>query len=296
METTLRNHPVIRKQFTFANPNYRSIFGNQAASSPFLGKNPTVSVIIPTLNEAENLPFVLPRIPTWVDEVLLVDGRSTDKTIEVARALRPDIRVVLEHKPGKGAALRCGLEAASGDIVVLIDADGSNDPTEIHGFVGALLSGADFAKGTRFIQGAGSDDISLLRWFGNMSFTSIVRVFFGGAYTDLCYGYNAFWRKELYRLALDGDGFEIETIMNIRALRKGLRVAEVPSFEHPRIHGSSNLNTFRDGWRVLKAIFREAFLELEERLMDRATGTAGMIPNTSGGSTKPVVMNQIQGD
>src|SRR5438477_4368808 len=84
-----------------------------------------VSVVIPAINEATNLPYVLPRIPTWVSEVLLVDGRSTDGTVEVARKLLPDIRIVTQRGRGKGDALRCGFEAAAGDIIVMLDADGS---------------------------------------------------------------------------------------------------------------------------------------------------------------------------
>lgn len=220
----------------------------------------SVSVIIPTLNEAANLPHVLPMIPDDVHEVILVDGRSTDGTVEVAHQLRPDIRVVYEKRRGKGAALRAGFAAATGEIIVMLDADGSTDPREIPAFIGALRAGADFAKGSRFLQGGGTSDMSFLRRFGNWSLTTLVRVFFGGGYSDLCYGYNAFWRRILPQLHLDGDGFEIETMMNVRALRAGIKIAEVPSFEFERVHGTSNLQTFPDGWRVLKTILRERFL------------------------------------
>jgi glycosyltransferase involved in cell wall biosynthesis len=219
---------------------------------------PTVSVIVPAMNEAENLEHVLPRIPSWVDEVILVDGHSTDKTIAVARYLLPSIRIVKQGGRGKGDALRAGFAAATGDIIVMLDADGSTDPAEIPAFVDALLAGADFVKGSRFAKGGGTADMSMLRRFGNWGFTTLVKALFGGSFTDLCYGYNAFWRRTLPQLALDGDGFEIETVMNVRALRAGLKVVEVPSFEAERIHGESNLRTFPDGWRVLKAIGREA--------------------------------------
>lgn len=220
---------------------------------------PSVSVIIPTLNEAKNLQYVLPRIPEWVSEVILVDGCSTDNTVEVARQLRPDIRIIEEQRRGKGLALRTGFAAATGELIVMIDADGSTDPAEIPAFVGALLAGADFAKGSRFLQGGGTADISALRSLGNWGFVMLARMLFGGHYSDLCYGYNAFYARVLPLLDLDSDGFEIETQMNVRALRAGLRVTEVPSFEANRIHGSSNLRTLPDGWRVLKALFRERF-------------------------------------
>jgi len=216
-----------------------------------------VSVVVPALNEAENLPHVLPRIPSWVHEVILVDGYSTDGTIEVARNLWPEIRVVPQDGRGKGAALRTGFQAATGDIIVMLDADGSTDPAEIPVFVGALLAGADFVKGSRFLQGGGTADMSFHRRMGNWGFILLVRLLFGGYYSDLCYGYNAFWTDAVRILEPDGDGFEIETILNVRALRKGLKVAEVPSFEAPRVYGTSRLRTIPDGWRVLKTIGSE---------------------------------------
>ncbi|MBI5566630.1 MAG: glycosyltransferase family 2 protein [Chloroflexi bacterium] len=218
---------------------------------------PTVSVVIPALNEAENLPHVLPYIPTWVDEVLLVDGQSTDGTDEIARQLLPDICIVKQEGQGKGAALRSGFKAARSDIVVMLDADGSTDPGEIPAFVSALLAGADFAKGSRFVQGGGTADMPWYRRWGNQCFVRMVRLLFGGAYSDLCYGYNAFWADVLPAIHLDVDGFEVETTMNVRALRAGLKVVEVPSFEEKRIYGEGRLRTIPDGWRVLKAIVRE---------------------------------------
>lgn len=217
----------------------------------------TISVVVPAMNEEKNLPHVLPFIPSWVHEVILVDGNSKDNTVVVARELMPAIRVVPQEGKGKGAALRSGFAAAEGDIVVMIDADGSTDPREIPVFVGALLSGADLVKGSRFMQGGGSADMTRFRKFGHWFLLQSVRTLFGGNYSDLCYGYSAFWRRVLPALRLDGDGFEIETMISVRALQAGLRVAEVPSFEHERIHGLSNLRAIPDGWRILKLIVGE---------------------------------------
>ncbi|HEX3724299.1 MAG TPA: glycosyltransferase family 2 protein [Nitrolancea sp.] len=217
----------------------------------------SVSVVIPALNEAENLPHVLPRIPHWVDEVILVDGHSVDGTPEIAQRLWPNIRVIEQHGRGKGAALRTGFAAAEGDIIVMLDADGSTDPAEIPAFVGALLAGADFAKGSRFAHGGGTADMPTYRQLGNQCFVRLVRLLFGGRYSDLCYGYNAFWRSLVPLLCLDGDGFEIETMMNVRALRTGMKVVEVPSVEAKRVYGDGRLKTIPDGWRVLRTIWLE---------------------------------------
>jgi glycosyltransferase involved in cell wall biosynthesis len=245
-------------------------YGNGQIDRPSSSPWVTVSVVIPTLNEAQNLPHVLPRIPNWVDEVVLVDGGSEDRTVEVARMLLSEIRVVRELRPGKGVALQAGFRAARGDIIVTLDADGSTDPAEIPAFVGCLLGGADFAKGSRFVQGAGTTDMGLIRRAGNWGLQRIVRVAFGGRYSDLCYGYNAFWRHVLPVIDGDADGFEIETLMNIRVLAAGMRVAEVASHEAQRIHGHSHLRTFRDGLRVLRTIIRERRRAPRQQASDRA--------------------------
>jgi glycosyltransferase involved in cell wall biosynthesis len=220
--------------------------------------HPTVSVVIPALNEAENLQYVLPRIPAWVKEVILIPGPSTDGTAEVARQIMPSIRLVDQEGKGKGAALRAGVKAATGDIVVLIDADGSTDPAEIPAFVGALLTGADYAKGSRFLQGGGTNDMPPHRQFGNWCLTQLVNVLFRTRYTDITYGYNAFWRTHAHKLALDINNWACEIIGNIRAAHNGLRVVEVASFEHNRIAGEAKLQTWSAGMMILKAILREA--------------------------------------
>ena len=226
-----------------------------------------VSVVIPALNEARNLEHVFAALPAGLHEVILVDGHSTDGTPEIARQLLPSVRLVTQTRKGKGNALACGFAAATGDIIVMIDADGSTNPAEIPSFVAALTAGADFAKGSRFAPGAGSSDITPLRRLGNRALGMFVNAMFGTRFSDLCYGYNAFWARHVpvFRLTVDtpgqapvwGDGFEIETLLNLRAATAGLSIAEVPSFEHARIHGTSNLNTFRDGRRVLRTILAE---------------------------------------
>lgn len=226
-------------------------------TAQLVSERPRISVIIPARNEAPNLLYVLPRIPSFIYEVILVNGHSTDETVTTAQYLFPTIRVIEQVGRGKGNAIKVGLSVASGDIVVLLDADGSADPLEIPRFVEGLLAGNDFAKGSRFTRGGDSYDITLLRRVGNHLLSMMVNVLFGTRFTDLCYGYNVFWKSCLDHITIDSDGFEIETLMNIRAYMAGLKIIEIPSFEHQRVHGQSNLNTFKDGWRVLQTIFRE---------------------------------------
>jgi glycosyltransferase involved in cell wall biosynthesis len=218
---------------------------------------PSVSVVIPTLNEASNLPYVLGRLPSVVTEVIIVDGHSTDDTVAVARASRPDAKVVLQDGMGKGNALTCGFRAVTGDITVMLDADGSTDPAEIPRFVAALTAGYDFAKGTRFVTGGGSADITPLRRLGNWGLTAMVNHIWDVHYSDLCYGYNAFWTQCMAAASIECNGFEIETLINIRLAEMAIKVIEVPSFESNRRYGTSNLKAGRDGIRVVRTILAE---------------------------------------
>ena len=236
--------------------------------------NPRVSVVVPTRNEARNLEVVLPAIAAVrpaVHEIIVVDGNSVDGTIETARRVLPWVRVITQTRKGKGNAMACGFAAATGDVIVMFDADGSADPAEIPAFVRALINGADFAKGSRFVRGGGSDDITLLRKSGNAGLNGVANALFGTSYTDLCYGYNAFWADILPVLDLPpidapapadgsmlwGDGFEIETVLNCRVAAAGLKITEVPSMERERIFGQTNLRTFADGTRVLRTLAAE---------------------------------------
>jgi glycosyltransferase involved in cell wall biosynthesis len=231
-------------------PSYRPVSDGMAIA-------PTITVVIPVKNEAANLPDVFATLPDWIDEVVLVDGRSQDDTIAVARRHWPEVKVVHQGGVGKGDALAAGFAAASGDIIVAIDGDGSTDGREIVRFVSTLLAGADFVKGSRFASDGRSDDITAIRRYGNRSLNILVNKLFGTQYTDLCYGYNAFWARHLHKLALDSPGFEVEALMGIRAAKARLRIHEVPSHERPRQHGASNLSAIRDGLRILRVIVDE---------------------------------------
>lgn len=233
---------------------------------PETTQSPRVSLVVPARNEARNLEIILPALPD-VHQIVVVDGHSVDDTVDVARRVRPGVEVIVQTRRGKGNALACGFAAATGDIIVMVDADGSADPSEIERFVATLVAGADVAKGSRFLHGGGSDDITRFRSLGNRLLNILTNLLLGTRYTDLCYGYNAFWARTVPLLALPdhlvtgpmrwGDGFEIETVLNCRFAILGLDVREVPSHERSRIHGTSNLNAVRDGLRVLRTVWDE---------------------------------------
>lgn len=238
----------------------------------------TVSVVVPAMNEERNIAWVLERIPAYVDEVLLVDGHSRDATVQVARRVRPDVRVIQQRGCGKGAAMRTGFEEATGDYVVVLDADGSMEPGEIDYYVNALDQGYDLVKGSRELPGSGSLDITPVRRMGNGVLVKAVNVIWGSEFTDLCYGYLAFRRDRLDDLALTGRGFEIETEIAINAIRAGLRIAEVPTVELLRQHGTSNLSAWRDGRRILGYLARARLSRRDRPVTDRINRRALVQP------------------
>jgi len=217
---------------------------------------PSVTVLICTLNEGKNLPHVLPKIPEWVDEILLVDGHSTDRTVEVAKEIRPGIKVLYQPDKGKGNALRYGIQKASSEIVVTLDADGSTDPEDIPKFIEPLLSGYDFAKGSRFLSVR--PNMPGIRVFGNRVFASVTNIFFGTKYTDLCAGFNAFWRNLIFsKMDPSGTSFLDEPTLNIRLKKRGLKVKEVTQRDGGRLVGKGNEHFLTQGWRILRIILAE---------------------------------------
>lgn len=249
-----------------------------------VGFHADVSVLIPAKNEAQNLPWVLSRIPVeW--EVVLIDGNSSDGTVAVATQYRPDIVLADQSGPGKGAAVLAGMRAARGRYVIILDADGSMDPVDMYAIVGALRAGADVVKGSRCSAGAGSEDLTKIRDLGNRALTTAFNLLYRQRLTDLTYGYLAFTRDALDGIDADGlidadstipaamrrwlglisrngyvgygQGFDIETLLLTRASQAGMRICEVSCFERHRMFGDSNLGTFRDGFRILTALIYE---------------------------------------
>ncbi|MFI6844063.1 glycosyltransferase family 2 protein [Kitasatospora sp. NBC_00085] len=216
-----------------------------------------VTLVVPAQNEARNIPWVFEQIPRCVDEVILVDGSSSDATVPMARHCLPTVRSVEQSGPGKGNALRTGFAAATGEYIVMMDADGSMWPGEIPHFLHFLDHGFDLVKGSRCIAGGGSLDFTRVRSLGNRALLAVVNRLYDASLTDLCYGYCAFRRSFLDALDLRSTGFEIEAEMIAHALRSGLRIAEVPSLELPRRSGRSHLHAISDGRRVLRTLISE---------------------------------------
>ncbi|MFE6407452.1 glycosyltransferase family 2 protein [Streptomyces sp. NPDC057837] len=216
-----------------------------------------MSLVVPARDEARNIPWVFEQIPDCVDEVILVDGDSRDATVHMARHCLPAVRHVRQSGPGKGNALRTGFLAATCDYIVMLDADGSMTPAEIPHYLHFLDNGYDFVKGSRFIAGGGSLDITRFRRLGNRTLLAAANHLYHTSLTDLCYGFCAFRRSFLDDLDLHSSGFEIETEMITHALRSGLRIAEVPSLESPRRSGRSHLHALSDGRRVLRVLLSE---------------------------------------
>lgn len=219
-----------------------------------------VTVVIPAKNEEGNIAWVLRRMPLSVDEIVLVDGHSTDRTVDVARAVRPDVVVVQEPRRGKGSAMRAGFAAARGRFVVVLDADGSMDPRDIDRYVTAMEEGADLVKGSRYMRGGASADLTVVRSFGNRVLLFMSNILYRQRFTELCYGFMGLRRSRIDELVLSATGFEIETEIVCRSVVQGLRIAEVPSHEAPRMSGHSNLHAFRDGFRIVRTMLRCAIL------------------------------------
>jgi len=245
---------------------------------PRLVTLPSVSLVIPTLNEEANIGWVLQRVPAWVEEVIVVDGGSRDRTVEVARALRPDVVVVTELRKGKGVALRTGFAAATREVIVMIDADGSMDPAEIESYVRAVDEGYDLVKGSRACPGGGSTDLTPTRQLGNFCLRGLVNLMYSADFTELCYGFMALRRSSVPAMDLTAEGFEIETQIVVNSLRRGLRIAEIPSLEAERLNGQSHLHPVRDGLRVLSTILQTRFA----RLPGRNGPTANLAPDSVG--------------
>ena len=222
--------------------------------------NKGITVIIPTLNEEKTIAQLIKELyGAFFNNILIIDGNSTDSTAQIASEL--GATVLSQNGKGKGNALKQAFNHKElRDWVVIMDADGSMNPKEILSFLFHLNNGIDVVKGSRFLPGGSTEDMTFFRRLGNKIFITLVNLLWGCEYTDLCYGYAAFKKDALMKIYphLKSKNFEIETEMFIKAKKLGLKTEEIPSVELKRKFGKSNLNAFLDGFRILKTIVREA--------------------------------------
>lgn len=227
-----------------------------------MGRSPLpASIIVPCRNEGRNLEILLPRLTNLAEEVIIVDGHSTDNTRELAA--KHDFRFVLDNRRGKGDGLRVGIAHATRPICVFIDADLSHDPADIPGLVQPILEDrADLVLGSR-MRGGGDEFIAtfneLVRLAGNMGLTWLINLRCGAALSDSQNGFRAARTSLLSSLGLRAVKHTIELEMTMRALRAGARVTEYPTHEYPRRFGTSSLSVARQGLLFTGVYLRECF-------------------------------------
>lgn len=214
------------------------------------------TLVLPTLNEIEAVRIIVPQIQReWVDEIIVIDGGSTDGTVEFMRA--NGLAVHSQPRRGFGHGMRHAMQIASGDVVVEFMADGNSIPADIPRIIAKVREGYDLVVGSRYLQEARSDDDDWLTAKGNWMFTTIVNILFCSRYTDVLTGFRAYRRHAALTLGLDAPGLSWPCQSSIRFARAGLRVTEIPASEPPRIGGERKMRPFRTGAEIVKLILRD---------------------------------------
>lgn len=217
-----------------------------------------VTVVILARNESQSIEEVVRNASAWCNDVLVMDGRSTDRTAEIAR--EAGARVVSDQGRGKGAALRQSLGLCQTRFVVFIDADGSHDPRDIARLVGRLSElNADLCIGSRFA--GGSDELSvsfgqLVRTVGNILMNIAINKRWGVELTDTLNGFRAARRQSAIDVGLQEDTHTIEQEMVMKFLRHGLVVVNEPTHEYKRLFGVSHIRIWREWPKFVWCVVR----------------------------------------
>jgi glycosyltransferase involved in cell wall biosynthesis len=221
---------------------------------------PPVSIVIPAHDERPTIEAVVGACVGAIPgaEVIVVDDGSTDETAEAAAGAGARV-IRLDPNQGKGAALRRGIQAATGEILVFIDGDGQDNPLEIPVLVGAFEPDVDLVLGSRFLGDFRPGAITRLNLTGTRFINFLVNQMFGCRVTDALAGFRAVRRSILERVELKAEGYDIEVDLLLRVLRAGGRVVEVPASRSARPFGASDLSSFRDGIRIARRIFQVRF-------------------------------------
>jgi len=219
-----------------------------------------VTLIIPTRNEEGCIGKVLKEVPRKiVDEIIVVDGHSKDNTIKEAKKnLKPRKDMIFTQKNiGYGAAFIEGFKKASGDVIIMMDADGSHNPADIPFLVNKIKEGYEYVMASRYAIGGRSNDDTFIRWFGNQLFTKLTNIVHNMRVTDSLYLFTAITKDGLGKLELKTPGFEFCTEIVVKAHRTGLRFAEIPAIERARFNGESKVNALWHGLKILKTVINK---------------------------------------
>lgn len=216
------------------------------------------TLVVPVLNEIEAVQIIMPQIdPAWVDEILVIDGGSTDGTVEWLQ--QQGYTVHSQNGRGFGTGMLLGMRLASGDIIVEFTPDGNALPEIIPTLVAAIESGFDLVIASRYLENAKSEDDDVVTRFGNWMFTTIVNVLFGSRYTDSLVGFRAFRKSAALGLDMNAKGLSWPCQSSIRFAEDEFRVTEIPGDEPKRIGGERKMRPIKTGWEILTLIFREYF-------------------------------------
>ena len=216
---------------------------------------PKVSVIIPALNEVGSIGAVLNDIPKdRVDEVLVADGGSTDGTVELVTKL--GYSIITQAQKGFGAAIDNGFKQAKGDIVVVLNADGSQNPKDIPKLLDKIDEGYDLVLASRYSPGGGSEEDTFTHFIGNKIFTFLCNMIYKVNVSDVLYFFLAA-RKEIFEKVKTNcphAGYCVE--LPIKTRRAGFRIGEIPSFEKKRTAGKAKVHTFSTGFKILMTLLK----------------------------------------
>ena len=215
-----------------------------------------VSLVIPTKNEAGALEKTIKEIPQGcVDEIIVSDGHSTDGTLDIAVKL--GCKAITQEGKGYGLGILSGVKIATGDVIVIMDGDGSQIPADIPRLLEKIKEGYDIGWGSRYLGGGKSLDDTWLRYFGNQLFTFLIRFIHGLKITDILYMFPAFKKEIFDKVSLQFSDFRFGIELPVKAHKAGFKFGEVACVERKRMTGETKVKDLADGYKIFKAILKK---------------------------------------